>query len=540
MCRGGVILRLIEGFYKYAGEDIQAHLCCNEQIAGFAACGYAQASGNLGVAYATRGPGISNMFTSIVEAYQEALPVVFITAHGNRNFENIRYLYNQELEIVKCVKNITKYASNIENIGEVKYKINKAFEIAKKGRPGPVLIDINTMIWDLEIEDDRDGAVIQLKQCGADKDVDSKTVENIVNELKKSNRPILLIGDGVRNISREKLCAFADMMKIPVLSSRAAQDILCGSEHYYGYIGSHGTRYANFILEKADLILSIGNRLAFPPNSMSYSPMMNKKKIIRIDIDKNEFCRKIDNSLNICVDADIFVDIFLKNGEGFIKEEWIHICDTIKKQLWNYDCIEVVNKIKRVIEKQETECIYVCDVGNNEFWFSRAFEYCYLKGTVLYSKNFGTLGVALGRAIGAYYATHKKIVCVLGDQALQYNLAALQYISSNRLPIMVLVINNNASGMIMDHEKKMGFDRLIHVSQDNGYNVISIEEVATAHGLGYVEFNDYINECKMLPVVCEINSCDNEELVPTLQKANRACDMTPLLSRKIFDLIDNL
>lgn len=479
------------------------------------------------------------MFTSIAEAYQESLPVLFITAHGTRDFSKNRYLYSQELEIVECVKNITKYAANIESVEEAKEKISKACEIATTGRTGPVVIDINSSLWNKEIILYSNDTLDYRHEKKYEFSYIEK-IEQAICMIKSAKRPIILIGDGVRRVSRRKMCTLSERIAIPVLSSRASQDILCGTKYYYGYIGSHGTRYSNFVLEKADVILCIGNRMAFPPNSQSYSPMMEKKKIIRIDIDENEFSRNISNSLDLHMDAEIFVEYILKRELCIEKKEWIQICDEIKERLNDWDCIEPVKQLQKIIEGQKENSIYVCDVGNNEFWFSRAVERCSLNSTVLYSKNFGTLGVSLGRAIGVYYASRKDVVCVLGDQALQYNVAALHYISCYCLPIMVIVINNCASGMILDHEKKLSFDKLIHVSKGNGYNVVPVKEIATAYGLNYVDFN-YLNESgNDLPLICEVKLNDDIELIPILEKSKRACDMTPLLDRKLFEYIDRL
>lgn len=530
---GGVILKLLYAMEK--SKVIMPHLMLHEQSAGFAACGYAQSSGKIGVAYATRGPGITNMITCIAEAYQESLPVLFITAHGNRIETETRFESNQELEIVNSVYNITKYAVSIDDIGNIGTEINKACYMALEGRKGPVLIDILSSLFDMDMVENE---IYGLQEIGRDDDNSAHIIKEILKNVQKAKRPIILIGDGMRNlISLKEQGKLEDNLKIPIVSSRGAQDILAQSAYYYGYIGSHGTRYSNFILAKADLIIVWGNRMAFPLKSKSYEPILDQAKIIRLDIDEKEFSRNIKNTENYKINLkEIIQFIIQKNIIIQAEEEWISICREVKKELQEYDKQIPVQKLEEYLKKQVTEKIYVSDIGNNEFYVSRAYESVHPKGMLLCSKAYGTLGVAVSRSIGAYYAIHKNVVCIIGDQGFQYNAQDLYYIAKHHLPITVIVLNNRSSGMISDHEKRIFGQKLVHVDEENDYYVPNLEGIARAYGF------DYTTECDKVNVnfLYEIVYSKDISLTPNLPKGNECQNMTPLIEVTKYNYINQL
>ena len=521
---GGVILPFL---YNLKKSDIELHLTYHEQTAAFAACGYAQASGKLGVAYATRGPGISNMFTAIAEAYQESIPVLFITAHGIRKINNKqRFSENQELNIVNAVQGITKFAVNIDEIDQINL-IERAISEALLGRRGPVLIDVSAKLWDKEIKLSKVIEPAKVKDRNKAKVDAYKIAEEIGRGIKKARRPVVLIGDGLRHCAdKETLVDLSKRLKLPVLSSRGSQDLLSGSPYYFGYVGSHGVRYSNFILSKADLIVAIGNRMAFPHDSPSFSPILKRAKIIRIDIDEGEIQNQILDEKSYCLDAMILlnalhdVDLDLN-----CSHEWIEVCRKLRQDLDAEDCTEPVLKIAEII-KSLGKTTYVCDVGNNEFWFSRAYEKVGCSDRVFMSKSFGTLGSALGKSIGTYYATRSVITCVVGDQGFQYNIQELQYIKSQNLPIKILLVNNNCSRMIADHEIEKRYDQFIHVTNNTGYTTPDFVCIAKAYGI----------EDKLI----ELKVSKDISLSPCLPKGRACQDMEAKLDRNRYNILNSL
>lgn len=543
---GGVILKLIYAIENRRPE-ITPHLNYHEQMAGFSACGYAQAGGRMGVAYATRGPGIANMMTCMIEAYQESIPVLFITAHSNRTEKKMRCEYDQEIDMVETVKKFTKYAVSIDSMDDVPKHMKIACHEAMDKRKGPVFLDFSARLFGEEIDintsDIYDAEEIEsIEKVGI-----SDAIECIKNNLLKYKRPVILIGDGIRQANCiETTRIWLSNLKVPVISSRAAQDIICDMDIYYGYIGSHGNRYSNFILSKADLIIVIGNRLSFPVNSKSFRGIIDKAKILRFDIDSMEFQREFPQSVNFCIDINTFMEAIVSCDCYFDdKYGWIAICNKIKSNLEHYDLQEPVIKIGEYLSHQLKAMTYICDVGNNEFWFSRAFEYIRPAGQVLYSKTFGTLGSALGRAIGAYYATLNDIVCVVGDQGFQYNIQELQYISYWNLPIKIVLLNNMCSAMIRDHENKIS-NKYLHVTTETGYSVPDFRKIVEGYGIKFINASD-IKGFSMIddincnhPFVYEITFSKDIQLEPNLPKENPCQKMVPLIDEDLYEYLDKL
>ena len=534
---GGVILDFLYSLNS-GRSTVQPHLNYHEQMAGFAACGYAQASGKLGVAYATRGPGICNMVTCIAEAYQESLPVLFITAHGNKSTHGTRFDDNQELDIVNVVRSITKYSAVIDKLEDLKH-IKTACDIAIKGRKGPIVLDFAAPLWNKEIAD-------EIINDFADQTKGYVCFDEIIGDIKKqlkiSKRPIILIGDGLRHSTDiDRLRAVAEKINIPILSSRGAQDLLCGINNYFGYIGSHGIRYSNFILSKADYIISIGNRLAFQTESKSFNHFVKDICWTRVDIDKDEFSRKMDKAHSFELNAGRFIDYLYENNITIpgSYQGWLKTCSEIKTQLFTADCIDVVDELTEIISVNPIDVVYVTDAGNNEFWFSRAFEKVQKKGTILASKSFGTTGSALGKAIGAYYAFKKPITCVIGDQGFQFNLQELSYISQWKLPIRIIVINNQKSGMIADQEIRR-FDNKFHVSANDGYKPVDIQKIATAYGIDYLSNWQVSIKDDYKPLIYEIKEKEEDKLIPCLPKGNPCQKMEPALSDELFNYLESL
>lgn len=543
---GGSILKFIYAVEKRSPE-IVPHLNYHEQMAGFAACGYAQNKKRLGVAYATRGPGITNMLTCMAEAYQESIPVLFITAYVNRSNRLMRCEFGQEIDIVESVKSFTKYAASVDEIGEVQKHLEMACHAAMDQRKGPVFLDFSSKLFGMEFETKRS----EMKDAERNNDRLSSDIHNAVEVTKQklltSERPVILIGDGIRQadcIEAARACFSG--LNVPIISSRAAQDVVCNLSSYYGYIGSHASRYSNFILSKADLIIVIGNSLSFPVYSKSFRPIVNKAQMVRIDIDDMEFQRELPKIENFCIDVQDFISELAASDYQFRDDHgWIDICDRLKRSLNDFDMSEPVKEIVEYLKYQSKENVYVCDVGNNEFWFSRAFEFVRPDGQVLYSKMFGTLGSAIGRAIGIYYATSGKVVCVVGDQGFQYNIQELQYISYWKLPITILLLNNSCSGMIRDHERT-SFEKYLHVTSDTGYGTPDFKKIVEGYGIKFVR-SSVLNRSEReeiatynAPAVYEITFGKELELEPKLPAGNICQRMYPPIDEELYQYLDKL
>lgn len=532
---GAVLLDLLYAMQKRSPE-ITPHLCYHEQGAGFAALGYAQASGRLGVAYSTRGPGFTNLVTTIADAYADSIPVLFITSHTSAPASDMRIQVNQEIDTCRMVEGVTKYAKRIDTIEELPHCVQEACQIALQGRRGPVFLDIASKLWNAEVQEEND-IVESSEKVSSITEADLAAIKNAINS---SKRPILLIGDGINQANLScQLNALVNKWQIPVLSSRYAHHTIAKNDLYYGYIGCFGLRYANFIMSKTDLIISLGNRLNFPINSKSYGHLPQQAKFIRFDIDEAEFSRDIPNALNICADLNDALDV-LNQRRWSIKpfEEWVQVCNTLRSELIDADMDEVPTMIERLLNKLPKDITVINDVGNNEFWVSRACAKVAHAGKVLYSKNFATMGNALPKAIGAYYATRKPVACFMGDQGFQLNSQELQTIAQNQLPILVVVMNNHVSGMIRDKEKAK-YDGYLHATKESGYAVPDLAKLSEAYGLRYANSTEGIAELTH-PMLLNLSIDSDISLRPYLPIGNKTQDMMPMLEEELYNRLNEL
>lgn len=527
---GGVILPLL---YEMDSQKplFTPHLSYHEQCAGFAACGYAQASGKIGVAYATRGPGFTNLITAIADAYYDSLPTLFITAHSTPcPPEGMRVMADQEMDTCSMVRNITIMAVRVDDETTFAETIDKALSVSLEGRKGPVFLDISSTLFKKEIT-----CIAKEKTVTQAKKNYSTQIDEIATAIRNAKRPIILAGDGVnQSNAREVFCQFVEKVNIPIVSSRFSHDIMAGGANYYGYVGGHGMRAANFILSKTDLILSIGNRLHFPPKSESYGGVMDHAKLLRVEVDENEFNRDIQNTINYNCDLSELLSQALDINCNFGKhEEWIKICDILKTELKNEDINPAIESIISVLKQIDKDTFVINDVGNNEFWVSRAAVESGCENRVLYSKSFGALGCGLGKAIGVYYASHNPVVCFVGDQGLQLNIQELHFIAQHKLPISVILLNNHTSGMIRDRELAV-YDKCLHTTEDSGYRAPNFKALSMAYGFKYGTIS--ISEPSLMAITVD----ESIGLTPSLPKGRQCQDMIPELQEERYEYLNTL
>lgn len=528
---GGVILPLL---YEMESRKplFTPHLSYHEQCAGFAACGYAQASGKIGVAYATRGPGFTNLITAIADAYYDSLPTLFITAHSAPcPPKGMRVMADQEMDTCSMVRNITKMAVRVDDDSTFAETIDKALSVATEGRKGPVFLDIASALFKKEIT-----CIAEERTITPVKEDYSKRIDEIATAIRNAKRPIILAGDGVnQSNAREVFHQFAEKVNIPVVSSRFCHDLMAGEANYYGYVGGHGMRAANFILSKTDLILSLGNRLHFPPKSESYGGVMDHAKLLRVEIDEKEFNRSIQNTVNYHCDLkELLSQSIEKNSDYGSHPDWLKVCGILKEELKKEDINSAIDAIISILKQTGKDTVIVTDVGNNEFWVSRGAVESGCENRVLYSKSFGALGCGLGKSIGAYYATKKPIVCFNGDQGLQLNIQELQFISQHQLPISIALLNNGTSGMIKDREMAY-FDKPLHTTKESGYGSLDFKAAAKAYG---IKVSNLVNGEE--PVLIEIPVDSNVSLSPVLPRGKKCQDMKPELPAEKYNYLENL
>lgn len=550
---GGVICHFMDSVTKYKGE-ISAHTTYHEQGAAFAACGYAQSGGNIGVAYATSGPGATNLITGIANAYADSLPVIFFTGQvdtfASKSTWNIRQRGFQEIDIVTITEPITKYCKYVESSENLPEYLEQAYVLATSGRPGPVLLDLPADVQRGEISDDIAIKYLTNNTSVMNTQNTQEFCKNILQLINQSSRPCFLLGAGVLlSGMEEKIKKIAEFLNIPVITSMNALTVL-PFEHklQFGFVGANGHRCANFILAKSDLIIALGSRLDLKQVGNKRNQFINTAKLIRVDIDQGELEYKVrDDEIQINADLKDLLPTMLdicaieKDKKDF--SQWIKICTEYKNNLYNHDYDihhDLIMKISRAIPDNT---VIVTDCGQNQVWTMQAFR-IKINQKLYTTGSLGTMGYALPAAIGMHYQTKKAIIGFAGDGGFQMNIQELQFLSREKLPIKMIILNNNSLGMIR-HFQEMNFsENYIQTTSESGYTVPNFKKIANAYNLDYVYIKKdtdlkQINWNDGFPTIIEIYVVDKTYLIPIFGSNDGFLDAQPLLPKELFQNLNN-
>lgn len=544
---GGMVAHLVDSFDKYK-EKIAVHTNYHEQASAFAANGYAQVTGKVGVAYSSSGPGATNLITGICNAYFDSIPTLFLTGQVNtyeaKKDLPIRQKGFQETEIIPIIKSVTKYCAYVEHESDIRYELEKAFYIAQEGRKGPVLLDIPMNIQRMNIDP------ATLRSFRPEIQNSSPVDTDLISEsIKNSKRPVLLIGAGTKTKQiRQLVNQLVETWRIPVVSSMLAVDVVPTDEEMnFGFLGAYGGRTANFIVAKSDLILAIGSRLDVRQVGGKRENFAPDAQLIRVDIDEGELSHNVnEREYHICADAQEVLQKLLGEKINLAEqvEQWRETCKKIRKVLRGIDDKSPNNVIKKISKIVPEEYTITTDVGQNQVWVAQSFD-VKRNQNVLFSGGLGSMGYSVPAAIGAYYGSKKPVISFNGDGGLQMNIQELQFLSREKLPIAIVVLNNHALGMIR-HFQEMYFDA--HYSQTvdgKGYEAPDFKKIAQAYGLKY-EVVDASKEIKSNyfdvtePIIIEVVFDKNTYVFPKLEFGKPNQDQEPLLDRELYDYLMRL
>ena len=285
--------------------------------------------------------------------------------------------------------------------------------------------------------------------------------------------------------------------------------------------------------------------MAFPIKSKSFLPVFENAFTIRVDVDGNEFTRSIPNSITFDMSVEAALKAMNKSDLAYCNsKQWIDICDTLRKKLDKWDSNNVIKNVMEVISNTDEGSPLVCDVGNHSFWVTTAYAYQNAKNRIMYSGSFSTLGNALPKSIGAYYSTKNPTICFTGDQGVQFNIQELQFVSMNRLPLAIVILNNTSSGMIMEREVAKFGDHLVHTTTDSGYGYPNFEKIANCYEIDYIKVDfdsELVWDGKIKgPLIIELMIDEHTELNPSLPVGKPCQDLSPELPRDLFDELNNL
>ena len=553
--QGGNIIHVLDSLGKR--KDIKIIPSQNEQGAAIAADAYSRFNEKkIGITATTSGPGMLNLMQGIACSFFDSIPTVHfvgaVVTNQLRKNKKIRQIGFQEMEVVDIVKPITKYAVLLKDKNMIKYELEKMLYYAKEGRQGPVLMDLPDDLQRANIN------VKKLKSFTPPKKLKKKVLfeKKFLNLIKNSKRPLIVVGHGV-NLSNTKkeLYKFISKTGIPFSPSWATVDLFTSENKLNaGTFGVAATRYGNFAIQNADLLISLGCRLNTQitgSNLKSFAP--NAKKIV-VDIDDNEFKKtnglKYDLKINLNL-KDFFKTINpkIKNKKNYSK--WIS-----NFRLWKlkYPIVqqEYYRQTKKcnpyiffrsLSEQTGKNDVLIPDASANLIWAMQSFK---VKGQKIFTAlNHSPMGYSMPATIGAYLADKtKNVICTIGDGSMQMNIQELATISHFNLPIKIFVINNNGYGLIKQTQDTWLDSRRVGVDSGSGLAMPNLIKIANAYGIKTVEVNNHKEMDKKLrgvlkskfPVLCDVKVDEKQKVIPKLEFGREIQDLSPRLNQEEMNL----
>lgn len=559
--QGGSVTHLIDSLHKVKGLSyIQNY---HEQASSFCADAYARVSGGVGVAIATSGPGATNLITGIANAFFDSVPCLFITGQVSQREmkakKTIRQQGFQETDIVSIVNPITKFAETVMEPERIRFCLEKAFYYAQSGRPGPVLIDLPHNVQASEINvpllqsfyDSEEYAGEMKRRCHPD----PQMITKIVALLSEAKKPVILAGGGLASIRGQGIFEeFYNVCDLPVVCSLRGLDAIDHEdEHFCGFIGSYGNRYANFAVANSDLLLVLGSRLDERQTGPDKTLFARKARIIHVDVDSEELNHNVCEAISVCCDVESFLKEALAavSGRTLDHKKWSAQIHRWKVQypscpVHDQACGVDPNEFLHILSRKASGKAVVCaDVGQNLMWVAQSF--CLSGGKqLLSSSGHGAMGYSLPAGIGVHCASpDRQIICVMGDGGIQMNLQELQTVSRERIPLKIFIMNNQSLGLIRAYQEKYFNNRCYGSVQ--GYANPDFEKLAYAFDILYTKIRtreDFARLDRGLeiekPYLFEVVLSPNTQVIPEPAPRGPVEDQIPLLDRKELSRLFNV
>ncbi|RUM44161.1 MAG: thiamine pyrophosphate-binding protein [Hydrogenimonas sp.] len=553
---GGNNAHLLDSIDKH--PDMEVINARHEQGAGFAAEGYARATGKTGVATVTSGPGGTNLVTPIASCFLDSVPSLFIVGDIN-SFERdpskgMRQIGFQDVDIANIVKPITKHAIFIQDLHQLRYELEKAYYLSQEGRKGPTLIAIPVNLqYEQEYDPSQERSFFESDEYRSLQEkhppaIEEATIQKVVQLIHNAKRPLILIGNGVRlSHSIEQLNQLLQTTQIPTVHSLIGKDAITADYPYnLGFIGSWGNRYGNLTLANADLILALGTRLDTLQTGRNIKSFARDATIVQVDIDPSELGKRIS------IDLPIFGDVqkFLKQLNCYelhtsidawhtkvlsYKEQYPHTSEINQKEKRG-------NQILSIISKHSKESdIFTIDVGEHQMLSAQSLQM--KEGQrVLFTGGLGSMGFALPAAIGATLGTKQRAIVIAGDGGFQMNIQELEVIHHRQLPIKIFILNNACLYMVTQMQDI--FLEGKHVATKEDYSAPNFHKIAEAYGLktSKISADDTAIESTIQSAL-ESNTSELIEIMitgemmcvtPRLDYSRPFEDMSPYLDKEIL------
>lgn len=541
---GASDIRILDAVQSHPQID---YICPHHEQAGvMAAIAYHRVSGKPGVMLVTAGPGATNTVTGIASAFLDSIPLIVIGGQEKSEFlastNHLRGKGIQGLDMVSILTPITKYVVCIKDPKEIRFHLEKAWDEAYSGRPGPVWVEVPQDVQTVEIEPDKLRSFHPVSRY-ADLSLEAIATMDL---MKASQRPLFLVGHGVRlSHSENEFMELLNRFEAPCLTSWQAADLI-PSDHplYAGRAGIYGQRAANFALQNCDLLICLGTRLAIPQLGYSEKEFARAAKKIVVEIDPTEIEKfKIRPDVIALGDVGIFIKSLLRllpKKKGSLSDSlqgsspfqsWISTCQQWQKKYppclpeYKDTPIGLVNSyyfIDRLSEELDSTDVIVTDMGTSLTCTHATIRL--KKGQrLLTSTGLGEMGFGLPAAIGACFGNSQKKTVFIGvEGSLMMNLQELQTVIHHQLPIKMFILNNNGYLTIKHTERALFGDRLSGCGPETGVSFPDLRRVSEAFGFTFFKIEDSTQVQSMIrqildthgPVFCEVRMPDDQLLIP--------------------------
>lgn len=517
---GGTVINIYDELYKNS-DKIKHYTTCHEQGASHAADGYARVTGKTGVVIATSGPGATNLVTGIANAYLDSTPLVAIT--GNVATSMLGRDSFQEVDISGVTMPITKHNYLIKDVTKLADTMREAFALARSGRPGPVLIDVTKDVQIGTAEFDAPLCQATEKSCA---DINTDQLETAIALLKESKRPYIYCGGGtVLSNASQELLEFAEKIDAPIgLSIMGLTAVPYSHPRFLGMMGMHGRYGATKALYESDLLIAVGTRFSDRATGNKVE-FMRDRKVLQIDIDPAEIGKNIGVTTSIIGDVKSVMKALTDATPKLEHEEWGERVQYIKSHPDNN--LEMnPNRLtpQSVIEgacAKMGDNVVATDVGQHQMWTTQYYQFKKPR-TFVTSGGLGAMGFGMGAAIGACVGTgFKRTLLFTSDGSFHMNLNEMATAVTNKLPLVIVVLNNHVLGMVRQWQTLFFDGRYSNTSLDRKTDYVKLAEAFGAVGMRAETIADYQNCLEKAfeyetPVLIECTIDSDERVLPMI------------------------